>query len=145
MNQWLADVFLSLPRSLTDPLIFGSLTLALCWLAYACYLRVRLSDRVALPTLIGISVAHVALFVFARRGVDACSVADRVLLTITSLAVGALSLWTQPRVTVERRERWGFGRANAVVHAAVWEMLIVIFVLLWLYDAWFLPEFIGIY
>ncbi len=141
MNQWLADIFLALPRGLTDPLVFGSLMLVLCWLAYVFYLRVPLSHRAVWLTLIGVSVAHVALFVFARRGVDACGVADRVLLTFTVTAVGAASLWAQPRATVERRTRWGFGRPNAVVHAILWEMLIAIFVLLWLYDAWFLPAF----
>ena len=142
MNQWLADLFLSLPRSLTDPLVFGSLMLALCWLSYACYLRRLPGNRAALLSLIGVSAVHAALFAFARRGVDACGVADRVLLTVTALAIGALSLATQPRVTVERRERWGFGRTNAVLHAIVWEIIIVLFVLLWLYDAWFLPALV---
>lgn len=183
MNQWLADLFLSLPRALTDPLVFGSLVLILCWLCYAFYLRAPLARAVrrrcgdergiphgippmrrllygsvrkrarldegglylgnlaALLSLSCVSAIHIVLFIFARDGMKGCGMADRVLLTITVLAVGVLSLATQPRATIERRERWGFGKVNAVLHAAIWELLIVVFVLLWLYDAWFLPAF----
>ena len=34
MNQWLADLFFALPRTLTEPYIFGSLCLLFCWLCY---------------------------------------------------------------------------------------------------------------
>jgi hypothetical protein len=179
MNQWLADLFLSLPRALAEPLVFGSLMLILCWLCYAFYLRapiaravrrrcgdergippmrrllygavrkrarldeggLYLGNQAAFLSLSCVSAIHVVLFIFARDGLKGCGIADRVLLTITVLAVGALSLATQPRATIERRERWGFGKGNAVLHAAIWELLIVVFVLLWLYDAWFLPAF----
>ena len=139
MNQWLADRFVSLPSALTDPLIFGSIVLALCWLCYLFCLRASFGRPALWLTLFGVSVLHVALFVFARRGVDACGVVDRVLLTAAVLPVGAASLLIQPRATRERRERWGFGRANAIVHAILWEAVIVVWVFLWLYDAWFWP------
>ena len=181
MNQWLAELFLSMPPSLSDPLIFGSLTLALCWLGYLLCMRapllravrgrcgdafvaeqrkrpwrcllygsvrkrarldrggLYLGNLAALCSLSAVSAAHVLLFIVARRGVSACGVADRLLVTATAAAVGVLCLWTQPGATVERRTRWGFGRAGSVVRAVVWEGVIVAVLLLWLYDAWFFP------
>jgi hypothetical protein len=85
------------------------------------------------------SVVHVVLLVAVRQGMEACGIVDRLLVTVASVVIGAACLWTQPGSTVERRLRWGFGRANAVIHAAIWEALIVIALFLWLYDAWFLP------
>lgn len=39
MNQLLADVFLALPRGLTDPRVFGSVWLVLCALGYVAFVR----------------------------------------------------------------------------------------------------------
>lgn len=39
VNQLLADLFLSLPRALTDPRVFGSVWLLLCWLGYVAFVR----------------------------------------------------------------------------------------------------------
>ena len=183
VNQWLADLFLSMPPWLRDPLIFGSMALALCWFGYFVCMRAPLLEAVrarcgdaflteqrkrpwrcvlygsarkkakldkgglyagnlaAVCFLLSMSIVHVVLFVAVRQGMEACGIVDRLLVTVVAVVIGAACLWTQPGATVERRLRWGFGRANAVIHAAIWEALIVIALFLWLYDAWFLPAF----
>ena len=183
MNQWLADLFLSMPPWLRDPLLFGSMALALCWIGYVLCVRAPLLRAVrnrcghafvteqrkrpwrcllyrsarekakldedgvyagnlaAVCFLLSMSVVHVVLFVAVRQGMELCGVVDRLVVTVTATVIGAVCLWTQPRATAERRLRWGFGRANAVIHATVWEAFIVIVLFLWLYDAWFLPAF----
>lgn len=183
MNQMLADLFLSMPRALTEPRVFGSLCLALCWLGYVFFVHATLSRAAAercdgepltsrltrpwhrilygrvrecahldegglyavhLGVLLLLSVAtviHALLFWLDADGYALAGTVDRVLLTAVVLAVAAVCLWMQPATTVERRVRWGFSRQNAVVHALLWEVLLVALALLWLYDAWFLPEF----
>lgn len=183
MNQWLAELFLSMPPALSDSLTFGSLMLVLCWLGYAFWLRAPLlravrarcgeaflADHMPRPwhwlfcgtarkkarldegglyignhavfwSLLSVSVVHGVLFYLTKQGESVCGLVDRVILTVASLIIGALCLWTQPAATVERRVRWGFGRMNAVIHAIVWEALTVAVLFLWLYDAWFFPAF----
>ena len=46
MNQWLADVFFSLPSVLTASHVFGSFCLAFCWLCYAFNVRFLLVQAV---------------------------------------------------------------------------------------------------
>ena len=46
MNQWLADLFFALPRSLTAPHIFGSFCLAFLWLCYFFDIRPMVTRRV---------------------------------------------------------------------------------------------------
>ena len=46
MNQWLADVFLSLPPFLTASHVFGSFCLAFCWLCYVFNLRYPITQAV---------------------------------------------------------------------------------------------------
>lgn len=184
MNQWLADLFLALPRDFVEPRVFGSVCLGLLWLGYVFFVRypvrraveehcsedtlarmrvrpwqrllysslratAHLDERgryaMHLGSLIGLvcaTVVHVLLFGLSARGFAAADVADRALLTAAVGAVGTFCLCTQPSATVGRRTRWGFSRANAVIHALLWEVLMVILMLLWVYDAWFLPLFL---
>ena len=186
MNQLLADLFLSLPRQVTEPRAFGSIWLALCWLGYFFFVRATLMRTVRercdtsllasgasrpwhrilygvvrerarldegglygihLGTLLLLAVTtviHALLFWLDADGYVLAGTADRVLLTAVVCAEGAVCLWMQPATTVERRMRWGFSRKNAVVHAVIWEAVLVALALLWLYDAWFLPEFVSI-
>ena len=46
MNQWLADMFLSLPPALTVSHVFGSICLAFCWLCYLFNLRYPITQAV---------------------------------------------------------------------------------------------------
>ena len=46
MNQWLADLFLSLPSVLTASHVFGSICLAFCWLCYLFNLRYPITQAV---------------------------------------------------------------------------------------------------
>ncbi len=39
VNQWLADLFLALPRTLTESYVFGSLCLVFAWLCYLADIR----------------------------------------------------------------------------------------------------------
>ena len=100
------------------------------------------ANRVLLSLLAAASaVVGVCLFLPAIPWLD---ITSRALLTLTLGLSGALYLGYQPSTTLERRVRWGFGKANAVVHAALWEVLITAVVFLWLYDAWFLPAFVAV-
>ena len=46
VNQWLADLFLSLPATLTASHVFGSICLAFCWLCYLFNLRYPITQAV---------------------------------------------------------------------------------------------------
>ena len=46
MNQWLADLFFSLPRGLTAPHIFGTLCLLFSWLCYFFNIRPLIVRRI---------------------------------------------------------------------------------------------------
>ena len=46
MNQWLADVFLSLPSFLTASHVFGSICLVFCWLCYLFNVRFPITQAV---------------------------------------------------------------------------------------------------
>ncbi|MBO5899069.1 MAG: hypothetical protein J6R04_08665 [Clostridia bacterium] len=183
MNQLLADLFLALPRGLTDPRVFGSVWLTLCILGYVAFVRGPITRAVrahcsasylsthlprpwhrilygaarkkakldegglyttnlaVLLTLAGTVAVHVALFVLSYR-LPALATVDRILLTAVVGVMAFLCLVTQPATTLERRMRWGFGRASSVLCAVAWDLLIVAALFLWLYDAWFLPAFI---
>lgn len=184
MNQMLADMFLALPRALTEPRVFGSVCLALCWLGHVFFVRATVTRAVrercgekifktklshfrsrlfygavrreahldenglyafhlgSLLVLVMSTVIHVLLFWLDMEGCGVASVADRVLLTVVVSGEGMLCFRIQPAVTVERRLRWGFDKKNAVIHAVLWEIPIAATLLLWLYDAWFLPALI---
>jgi hypothetical protein len=46
MNQWLADLFFALPRTLTESYVFGSLCLLFCWLCYVADIRAAITRAV---------------------------------------------------------------------------------------------------
>ena len=184
MNQVLADMFLAMPRTLTEPRVFGSVYLVLIWLGYLFFIRtyirrvvidrcdantvvalmrhptrrllyssVRKQARldegglyaINLGSLIGlivVTVVHALLFWLAVEGYSVAETADRVLLTVVVGVFFVLFVVMQPVATIARRLRWGFTRPNAVVHAVIWDVLIVVLMYLWLYDAWFLPVFL---
>ncbi len=93
----------------------------------------------ALLLLICTTVLHAALFAFCLAGVSVASVADGIVLTVTVCVIGALSLATQPRATMERRTRWGFHLPGSIVRMILREILIVAVIFLWIYDAYFFP------
>ena len=64
--------------------------------------------------------------------------ADGLLLSLLFFAISVLSLITQPRSTIDRRTRWGFRPVGNLVHAVLWEGVIVVLLFLWLYVAYFL-------
>lgn len=99
------------------------------------------TNLASLLGLLTISGMHALLFWLDADGVAVAGLADRAVLSVAAFAIGALCLLTQPAATLARRERWGFSRRNAVVHAVLWECVILIAMLLWMYDAWFLPVF----
>ena len=72
-------------------------------------------------------------------GMPAAEVADRVLVTATVVGVGIASLLAQPRATCERHARWGFRPFHGFVFAVLWEILMMVVILSWIYIAWFLP------
>ena len=182
MNQALADLFLALPRTLTDPCVFGSIWLLLCWAGYVAFVRGPITRAVrarcpatflsthlphpwhrllygaarkkarldegglyqtnlaVLCALSAATVGHVVLLLLSAR-LPALETLDRLALTAVVCGMAVLCLLTQPATTLERRARWGFGKVGSVLCALLWEALIVAALLLWLYDAWFLPAF----
>ena len=184
MNQALADLFLSLPRTLRAPEVLGAVCVALFAVGLFLWGRVPLSLAVSQRCGEGFCHAqlsrpwHRVLYRRAAKRMDGCALYTVNLVLLPLLAVTAvLQLGTliaylvpfslpspltlavraavtlslgvacfaylayQPRATVERRMRWGFGRGNAVCHAVAWEAVILAVYFLWLYDAWFLPAF----
>lgn len=86
-----------------------------------------------------VTVLHAALIPFCLQDVALAIGADKIALSLGIGLVAIFSLITQPRATLERRGRWGFRRPGSIVRAALRELLIVVIVFLWLYDAYFLP------
>ena len=183
MNQWLAELFLSLPRGLTDVRTLGAVFLVLCWLGYVFFIHARvtllvrrdcneafwdaklrapwrrlfygaarqkagldaggiyIANLAAFWSLLVTTAVHILLLSLAPRETPGVWTADAVMLTVIIGGIGVLCLLSQPSLTLYRRQRWGFGRKNAVLHAALWEVAIVLLLLLWLYGAWFFPAF----
>jgi hypothetical protein len=102
-----------------------------------------LMHLLSLLLLSTVTLLHTALFPFCLQDMALAIGADKVFLTLT-IALGAIfSLVTQPGTTMERRTRWGFRRTGSIVRAILRELLIVIVLFLWLYDAYFLPALLS--
>lgn len=93
----------------------------------------------ALILIVCATVLHAALLAFCLLGVDAAAVADGVAMTVTVCGIGALSLATQPKSTMERRARWGFRLPGSIVRAVLREGIIAAVIFLWIYAAYFFP------
>ncbi len=92
----------------------------------------------ALPTLICLHGVASILALTLPTPPPFLRTADAVVLSVFFFVVAVLFLMTQPRATIQRRERWGFRPMGNVVHALLWEALIVCLLFLWLYVAYFL-------
>ena len=93
----------------------------------------------SLLSLSVVTLLHLALLPLCLRGEHLAVGADKLVLTLAIGLVAVFALITQPAATIGRRERWGFRRAGSIVRAVLRELIIVIVVFLWLYDAYFLP------
>ncbi|MBQ8718309.1 MAG: hypothetical protein IJY66_03495 [Clostridia bacterium] len=94
-----------------------------------------------LPSLLGVALLHLVMTVLWLCGVSLPSGAETAHLALLSLlffAIAVLSLISQPAATKERRTRWGFRPFGNTLHAALWEIIIVILLFLWFYVAYFL-------
>ena len=93
---------------------------------------------VAFYALCAVTPLHIVLLFLVRSGAAPLLwQIDLALLSVLFCAVCFLSLLSQPAATLERRRRWGFRTAGNVVHAALWEALLVVLLFFWLYVAWF--------
>jgi len=102
-----------------------------------------LMHLLALLSLSTVTVLHVALLPFCLQAMTLAIEADKAALSVVFGLAAVFSLITQPRATMQRRERWGFRRAGNVVRAILRELCIVIVLFLWLYDAYFLPALLS--
>ena len=94
-----------------------------------------------LPSLLVVGLFHLTLTVLQLCHIslpDPLGTLHIAILTAFFFVIAVLSLISQPAATQERRTRWGFRPFGNTLHAALWEIIIVILLFLWFYVAYFL-------
>lgn len=98
-------------------------------------------NRVLLPLLPAIICLHGVASILALTLPTPPALlqnADTIMLSLLFFVMAVLFLMTQPSATMERRKRWGFRTTGNILHAMLWEAIIVALLFLWLYIAYFL-------
>jgi hypothetical protein len=98
-------------------------------------------NRIFLPLLASVTIVH-AVLIGLMWGLATPPTwllpLDAAMLSLLFFVTALLSLIAQPAATMERRARWGFYTAGNLVHALIWEGIIIISLFFWLYVAYFL-------
>lgn len=99
-------------------------------------------NRCLLPALIVGAGCHMAATVLCLAlpawHSTAVHTVDCAILSLLFFAVTVIALISQPAATLERRAKWGFRPFGNVVHALLWEAIVVVLLFFWLYVAYFL-------
>lgn len=98
-------------------------------------------NRVLFPALLLATLLHSLAGVLVLTSPTlhtAVRALDCGVLSLLFFAVAVPTLISQPRATIERRTRWGFRPLGNVVHAVLWEFIILFALFFWLYVAYFL-------